>query len=324
MARLPAIEVAVLEYSHQSLIVLAGFAVAALALFGAIAVGPYGRRGVRPALALVSFAAFAGSAFWLFNYLGMVDQRRAIEARLAELRAQALSPRSALACLERTGAIVESACAQTLFAAPETLAAANAYTAARLDALTAAVQFSGPRTQQFADTVQAMQQSLQQDPFGLTANVLVQRGCTAQGCNAVAVLSDPTRVWDKIRQKTFEANLARTPPAGGRRVAPAPAAGLTAPTGGETRAPIPDKYTLPSASSIPPVSIMSDEPLRPATPPAVAKDRPAGSPASQAEAEPAPVRAGSTPARQAACRAETAASRTATEQRAALDRPEAK
>jgi len=288
---LPAIEVAVLEYSHHSLIVLAGFAVAALALFGAIAVGPYGRRGVRPVLVLISFAAFAGSAFWLFSYLGMIDQRRAIEARLAELRAQALSPGSAFACLERTGAIVETACAQTLFAAPETLAAANAYTAARLDALTAAVQFSGPRTQQFAETVQATQQSLQQDPFGLTANVLVQRGCTAQGCNAVAVLFDPTRVWDNIRQKTFEANLARY--AAGWRApgAAAPAAGLTAPTGGETRAPIPDKYTLPSASSIPPVSIMSDEPLRPTTPPAVAKDRPAGSPASQAEAEPAPASA---------------------------------
>ena len=281
-----------MEYSHHSLIVLAGFAVAALALFGAIAVGPYGRRGVRPLLTLISFAAFAGSAFWLFTYLGMVDQRRAIEARLAELRAQALSPGSALACLERTGAIVDTACAQTLFAAPETLAAANAYTAARLDALTAAVQFSGPSTQQFADTVQATQLSLQQDPFGLTANVLVQRGCTAQGCNAVAVLSDPTRVWDNIRQKTFEANAARY--AAGWRApgTAAPNAALTAPTGGETRAPIPDKYKLPSAASIPPVSIMSDEPLRPATPPAVAKDRPATPPpASQAEAEPAPASA---------------------------------
>jgi len=289
LARLPAIEVAILEYSHHSLIVLAGFAVAALALFGAIAVGPYGRRGVRPLLTLISLAAFAGSAFWLFTYLGMVDQRRAIEARLAELRAQALSPGSAFACLERAGTVVETACAQALFAAPETLAAANAYTAARLDALTAAVQFSGPRTQQFADTIQATQLSLQQDPFGLTANVLVQRGCTAQGCNAVAVLSDPTRVWDNIRQKTFEANLARY--AAGWRAPGAAAPGPTAATGGETRAPISDKYTLPSASSIPPVSIMNDEPLRPATPPAVAKDRPASSPAPQAEAEPAPASA---------------------------------
>ena len=278
-----------LEYSHHILILLAGFAVGVLALIGAIAVGPYGRRGVRPVLTVVSLAAFAGSGFWLFTYLGMIDQRRAIEARLAELRAQALSPGSAFACLERTSSVVETACAQTLFAAPETLAAANAYTAARLDAVSAAVQFSGPRTPQFGDTIAAMQQSLQQDPFGLTANVLTQRGCTAQSCRAIAVLSDPTRVWDNIRQKTFEANLARY--AAGWRAPGAAAAAPTLPTGGETRAPIPDKYTLPSAASIPPVSIMNDEPLRPAPPPAAAKDRPASPPAAQAEAEPAPASA---------------------------------
>ena len=180
-------------------------------------------------LVLISFAAFAGSAFWLFSYLGMIDQRRAIEARLAELRAQALSPGSALACLERTGAIVETACAQTLFAAPETLAAANAYTAARLDALTAAVQFGGPRTQQFAETVQATQQSLQQDPFGLTASVLVQRGCRdglQRGCGALRShprLGQPPPEGIRGEPRSLRRRLAR---AG----APAPAAGLAAPT----------------------------------------------------------------------------------------------
>src|SRR6266545_4092588 len=68
-----------LEYSYHSLILLVGFAVAGLALVGAIAVGPYGRRGARIMLAMVSFAAFLGSAFWLMTYLGFVDQRRAIE-----------------------------------------------------------------------------------------------------------------------------------------------------------------------------------------------------------------------------------------------------
>jgi hypothetical protein len=272
-----------LEYSHHSLILLLGFAVAGLALIGAIAVGPYGRRGVRMTLALVSFAAFAGSVFGLITYLGAIEQRRAIEARLAELRAQALGPGSTLACLERSGDIVETACAQTLFAAPETLAAASFYTAARLDALTAAVRYTGPHTAQFSETVQALQRSLQHDPFGLTANVLVQRGCTPQRCDGLAVLYDPARVWDNIRQKTFEANAARY--AAGWR---SPSAGITAPaggapTGGETRAPISDKYTLPSSASIPPVSIMNDEPPRSAPAPAP-KDRAASQPAS----EPAP------------------------------------
>ena len=208
-----------MEYSYHSLILLVGFAVAGLALFGAIAVGPYGRRGVRSTLALLSFAAFVGSAFWLLTYLGLIDQRRAIEARLAELRAQALSPGSTLACLERTGEIVETACAQTLFAAPETLAAANAYTAARLDCVIAAARYTGPRTQQFGDTVAALQRSLQQDPFGLTANMLVRReGCTAERCDAIAaVLRSGARLGQHPPEDIRGECSPATPPAGGRR-----------------------------------------------------------------------------------------------------------
>jgi len=268
-------------------------------LFGAIAVGPYGRRGVRVTLALVSFSAFLGSAFWLMTYLGLLDQRRAIETRLTELRAQALGSGSTLACLERTGDTIETACAQTLFAAPETLAAANVYTAARLDLLIAAARYSGPRTPQFDDAVAALQRSLQQDPFGLTANILVRReGCTAERCDAIAVFRDPARVRDNIRQKTFDANVARH--AASWRAAPAPgatAAPAIAPTGGETRAPIPDRYTLPSSASIPPVSIMSDEPARPPPAPPAARDRPAAPPTAAATEQPsAPVPAAAQPA----------------------------
>jgi hypothetical protein len=284
-----------LEYSYHSLILLVGFAVAGLALVGAVAVGPYGRRGARMMLAMLSFAAFLGSAFWLMTYLGFLDQRRAIETRLAELRAQALGAGSTLACLERTGDIVETACAQTLFAAPETLAAANFYTANRLDLLMAAARYSGPRSAQFDDAVAALQRSLQQDPFGLTANTLVLReGCTADRCDPLVLFPNPARLHENIRQKTFEANAARY--AGGWRAptaGPAPAApgaaplatgpGIIAPTGGETRAPIPDRYSLPSSASIPPVSIMSDEPVRPA--PAPPRDR-AAPPAAAAPDQP--------------------------------------
>jgi hypothetical protein len=259
-----------LEYSYHSLILLVGVAVGGLALVAAIAVGPYGRRGVRVAWGLLSFVAFLATAGWLMFYLGWIDQRRAIETRLSELRAQALSAGSTLACLERTGETVEGACAQTLFAAPETLAAANVYTSARLDMLIAAARYTGPRTAQFDDAIMAVRRSLQQDPFGLTANILVRReGCTAERCEALALFSDPARLVDNIRQKAFDANVARH--AANWRApgtaAPAPAAGIIAPTGGETRAPIPDKYTLPSAASIPPVSIMTDEPARPPAPP---------------------------------------------------------
>jgi hypothetical protein len=261
-----------LEFSYHSLILLVGFAVAGLALFAAIAVGPYGRRGVRVTLAMLSFIALLGSVGFLMFYLGWIDQRRAIETRLAELRAQALSAGSTLACLERTGEMVEGACAQALFAAPETLAAANVYTSTRLDMLMAAARYAGPRSAQFDDAIMAVRRSLQQDPFGLTANILMRReGCTAERCEALALFSDPTRLMDNIRQKVFDAHVARHAANWRAPGAPAPAATTaapaTAPMSGETRAPIPDKYTLPSSASIPPVSIMNEEPARPPAPP---------------------------------------------------------
>lgn len=271
-----------LGYSYHSFILLLGFAVAALTLFGAIAVGPYGRRGLRMMLAMVSVAAFLGSAFWLTIYLGFIEQRRSIETRLSELRAQALSAGSPLACLERTGDIVEAACARKLFATPDTLAAASFYTAARFDLLTAAVRYAGPRTPQFDDVIDALKVSLQQDPFGLTANTLMLRsGCTADRCDPMAIFHDPVRLSNNIRQRVFDANVARH--AGGWRAAlpdaasPPPATSAIPPSavsGSEARAPIPEKYTLPSAASIPPVSIMNEEPAEPPqSGPARARDR---------------------------------------------------
>ena len=253
-----------MEFSYHIVILLLGVAVAGLSLLGAIAVGPYGRRGLRAISATISIAAFLGTAFWGVSYLGFIEQRRSIEARLSELRGQALSAGSPLACSERTGDALEAACAQALFATPETLAAANVYTAARLDLLTAAARYAGPRMAQFDDAINALRISLQQDPFGLTAHILVTRkGCTAERCDDMAMFGDPARLQSNIRQKAFEANMARYA-ANWRTSAPAAAASSAsdpvAPAGSETRAPIPEKYSLPSAASIPPVSIMNDEP----------------------------------------------------------------
>lgn len=280
------IEARGLEYSQHSLILLLGLAVAGLTLFGAIAVGPYARRGLRPLLAVTSLAAFLASGFWLVSYLNLIEQRRSIETRLNELRAQALATGSTLACLERTGEAVDSACVQILFAAPETLAAANVYTAAQLDLLAAAAKYAGPRTVQFDDSIAALQRSLQQDPFGLTANLLVVREkCTAERCERFALFENARRIRENIRAKTFDGHVARsaanwrTPGA-----APAVPSAAIAPTGAETRAPIPDKYTLPSAASIPPVSIMNEEPER-----RPAKDRPPAPPAATAPEQPAPA-----------------------------------
>jgi hypothetical protein len=293
---------------------LAGFAVAGLALVGALAASPFGWRAVRVGLAMVSVAAFLVSSFHSLTYFGLIDQRRGIETRLAELRSQALAAGSPLACIERVGEALDAACGQTLFASPETLAAANFYTASRLDVLRAAERYPGPRTETFEDSITALRRSLENDAFGLTANVLVMReGCTVESCPALAIMRDTARVQANIRDKMFDSNIARyaanwrtgapvaaaSPPAS---TASVPVAAPTVTTTGETRAPIPDKYTLPSAASIPPVSIMSDEPVRAPSPaPAQtreqAKDRPAAPPSAvpSADEPPTSAPAGSTP-----------------------------
>jgi len=271
------------EISYHLLILIAGFAVAALALVIAIAVGPYGRRGVRFTFGFIALVAFVGATAWLAVYLGMIEQRRAIEERIAAMRTQAMTS-GTLACLERAGATVQESCAQALFASPGVISSAGVYVASRLDTMKLARRYSGPRTVQFDEAVAVLGRSLQEDPFGLTADVLVRReGCTAQRCEALVLFADPARLIDNIRDKTFDANVARytagwgaPQPAAPQAAAPAGPATPTITPGGETRAPIPEKYQLPSSASIPPVSIMTDEPPQRAAPPA--KDRPAAAP----------------------------------------------
>ena len=163
-----------------------GVAVAGVAALGAIAVGPYGRRGVRLTLAIVSFAAFLGSALWLVTYLGWIEQRRAIEARLSELRGQALSANSTLACLEGAGDSIEKACEHTIFATPESLAAANFYTTTRFDLLMSAARYSGPRTAQFNEAIDSAATLAPAGPVRADR----QYSCAAHGVHGGALRCD--------------------------------------------------------------------------------------------------------------------------------------
>ena len=63
-------------------------------------------------------------------------ERRALTQRHAALTGQSLAPGSALACLDgAAGDVVENACEKTVFAGPQSAAAAVAYMAARLTLL---------------------------------------------------------------------------------------------------------------------------------------------------------------------------------------------
>jgi hypothetical protein len=127
---------------------------------------------------------------------------------------------------------------------------------------------------------------LQADRYGFLAQVLVTReGCTVSRCDGIERLSDPTRVRANLAERTFENLVARNAVAWANRTHP-PLAATTTPPGANVN--------FPSASSIPPVSIMGTEPGGAA--PAAAAPAPARRPPPAAQPKAAPRPAAGRPA----------------------------
>jgi hypothetical protein len=120
-----------------------------------------------------------------------------------------------------------------------------------------------------------LRQGLEADRFGFVAHMLAVRdGCTADHCQALALLHDPSKVRANLGAQTLDHYLdryvvtwAQTPlaPVADAGAAPAPVAAQA----GDVAA-APKKSVLnvdfPSADSIPAVSIMNPEPKGPVTP----------------------------------------------------------
>jgi len=215
------------------------------------------------------------------------NERRLLEQRADALSARAMMPGSALACLDAmAGETVESACERTLFATPEAVSAAVSYVAEQIRLLAEVHRVGGSGmigggafTNSAAPTppmLVNMRRAVETDRYGLAAHVLATRyGCTADRCPAFALMRDPQRVSANLSQRTYDASIARYSaawPAG----APSPTAnaaapglaGSTQPLPGGTaafaspaaRPPGPNVF-FPSADSIPPVNIMTSEPV---------------------------------------------------------------
>ena len=210
-----------------------------------------------PAAVLV-LIAIAGTCWWMGDYLARRDraaEQRALDARVFELATRAFMPGSALGCLDPLVAeTMEDTCEKTIFASPEATAAAISYVAAQLAVL-------GSAGEHAADPgMLALRRALEADRFGIVAHVLAARdGCTSDQCSAFAWLEDPSRIKVHLAERPFEARVktysASWPPAGSRAVAtsaPASAPGAAAR--------VPNNLYFPSASSIPPVNIMTAEP----------------------------------------------------------------
>ncbi|SFJ67068.1 hypothetical protein [Bradyrhizobium sp. Gha] len=244
-------------------------------------------NGALTVITLLSIGIIALSATMrIFGPLGH-------ETATAEVRTQATVTAAlpALACLDDlAGDAVAIGCEKALFGAPDAAAAAVAYTAARIDRLTA-LGDAATADKSLTLEVEVLRKSLEHDRYGLVAQVLVARdGCTRFDCPAFRSLTDQQQVAANMDSHLYDTLVARYAPTWNAPVAMPPTgaiAGLapSMPTGKPTNA------EFPSASSTPPVSIMNPEPPARQAPAANAAATPAAAPrAAQATAPPAAKR----------------------------------
>jgi hypothetical protein len=230
-----------------------------------------------PALIVIAWAA------WNFADHAIVRQRlnerEALNARALQLTTTAIAPGSPLACLDAgAGDIVEDACEAALFARPETVAAATAYTEARLRLLDDSLLYSWRADHAFSKALAQLRRTIEADRYGFVAHILVTRdGCTADVCDSFWLLREVNAVKENIRARTLETNIARhaaswgepSPPAAARAPGQTPPAVATFST-----APVTRPIDFPSAASIPPVSIMTEPPPLAPAPPAATTQAP--------------------------------------------------
>jgi hypothetical protein len=238
-------------------------------------------------------AVFVGVVLvvWIFlDRTAMRDreaERRALDARAGELGVRAVAPGSPLACLDAiAGDAVEIACERALFSSPEVVASAVSYVSARLNLLAHGLEFANRSDPAYGPALQTLRQSLESDRFGVVAQVLSLRdSCTPTQCDTFALLRDTSRVRANLRDRTFDAYVARyaanwstdtrvgapladgstgPPIYTGTVAAPSTNATVSANSSASAGAAMPtrppSRFELPSASTIPPVSIMNPEP----------------------------------------------------------------
>jgi len=254
------------------------------------------RSGSGAFSALVSiFIVVSGvSVVWLvLDRMGTQDraaERNALDARFAQLAAYASAPGSPLACLDAmAGEAVADACEKMLFASPASVAAAVAYTSARLALLADGVEYTSRNEGSYERALAGLRHGLENDRFGFLAHILAVRdSCTNLQCDAFVLFRDVSRVQANLNGHTYDGYVARyaanwaasdmRPESEMVAATPAPAPTPAKQNMEGAGAPVSSRYNFPSAASIPPVSIMNAEPSGPpqaSPPPAAAAQPPA-------------------------------------------------
>jgi hypothetical protein len=185
-----------------------------------------------------------------------VEDRRALLTRAQDLAAQAAAPGSVLACLDGAmGETVEAACERALFAGPETVAQATAYTMARLALLSDGVDYSLRANASYEGALPGLRAALESDRFGFVAQVLASRyGCSPEHCDAFTLFRDTGRISNNLKEQAYDVYIARHVATWQARPSRSPVAS------GSGASVVPPGFNVPSAAAIPPVSIMVPEP----------------------------------------------------------------
>ncbi len=238
-------------------------------------------NGALTVITLLSIAVAVAATFRAFPPGG--------RAASADVRSAqpAVASLPALACIdELAGDAVLNACEKTLFGSANSAAAAVAYAASQITRLTS---FGDIATAERNTTpeLQALRRAVERDRYGLVAYVLMARDhCTPASCAAFRSLGNTQQVASNMDDRVYENLITRYAPSWNAPAIAAAGTGLIAalppsmPTGKPTNA------EFPSASSTPPVNIMTPEPAAPkppaaaATPSAAPAPRPSPAPAS--------------------------------------------
>ena len=137
------------------------------------------------------------------------------QAAPSEARALAVANANlpALSCLDDlAGDAVAVGCEKALFGAPDAAAAAVAYTAARIDRLTA-LGDAATADKSLTLDMKVLRKSLERDRYGLVAQVLVARdGCTQFDCAAFRSLTDQQQVAANMDGHLYDMLVARYAP----------------------------------------------------------------------------------------------------------------
>ena len=230
----------------------------------AFAAGPFVR------VTLILFAVLAG---WTLLERAArherADERRALDQRILDVNSRALAAGSSLGCFEpQLGPAAEPGCEQALFSSPETVAAASAFAAANFSLLADAL--ARGLDDDYDATLAGLRRRLEYDRFGFVAQVLAAHGCSAAQCEEFALFIDASRISANLKSRTFETLLAKYSSAWQPTAAARPSAATAGPApvaaGPPQNSPAPSAgstINFPSAASIPPVSIMTEEPSEP-------------------------------------------------------------